>query len=114
MSDEILKDIMMRYRNIENEERGLKRLKIYRDDPDAPICINCEWCNQQGFLFSCVLAYIEDKDVGDQGLVYWKRKDKFKNNYGAPKKVSDCEDYNPLTLRAFANINGSDDRTHYL
>ena len=79
-----LREIMSAYRHLEND--------------DAPLCINCEWCIHQGFLFHCLLAQTENKAVGSYGIVYWKRKDKVKNYNDVPKTVEECDDYNPLAV----------------
>ena len=59
--------------------------------PDAPLCINCKYCEQNGFLFVCFMI-----DVGLYGMVYWYRKEKSKTYPNVPKKSEECDLFVPL------------------
>jgi len=57
-----LRELLRRYREIRNERAALQRAEIILGDPEAPICINCEHCVQQGVLFICPLYQLPEYD----------------------------------------------------
>ncbi len=77
------------------DRKGYRRGIIILNDPKAPICINCEYCEQKGFLFYCTqFQWPEDGlMVGlPGGIVYYHRKGCENRSYeNTPKTVTDCE-----------------------
>jgi len=97
---EELRHLVKELENIENERKAIQRLEIIKNDKKAPICINCKYCQQQGFLFICPLfALPEDGEaVGMMGgIIYYKRKGHESKTYeNTPKETEDCDQYIPL------------------
>ena len=84
-----------------DERKGLQRRYIIDSDPCAPLCINCRWCQQSGFLFHCPLFELPEdgKVVGNDGDVYYRRKGHKPKTYSnVPMKREDCEIFEPLIL----------------
>lgn len=80
------------YNKERDARRGLQRRNIIDLDPNAPLCINCRYCNQSGFLFECVLR-------DEIGIVYYRRKGHKSKTYpNAPMKREECKDFEPLLL----------------
>jgi hypothetical protein len=82
-----------------DDKRVIKRLPIIISDPDAPLCINCVYCEQQGFLFICTQFLLPEdgKVVGESGIVYYSRKGHISRTYlNTPMKGEDCELFIPL------------------
>ena len=78
------------YDKTRDDRIGLQRRPILDLDPNAPLCINCRFCQQKGFLFVCPL---------EEELVYYKRKGHKPKTYpNAPTKKEECENFEPLLL----------------
>jgi hypothetical protein len=97
-----LRELLRRYREIRSDGTALQRAEIILGDPEAPICINCEYCVQEGVLFICTLYQLPEYDervVGNFGVVYWKRKGRVKRYPNVPMRPEDCKTYSPLVPR---------------
>ena len=92
--------ILKELKNIEIDRKGFLRAEIILNDPKAPICINCEYCEQQGFLFYCTQFQLPEdgKMVGlPGGIVYYHRKGCRNRSYeNTPKTEGECELYAQL------------------
>jgi hypothetical protein len=94
-----LRELLRRYEEIRNERRALQRAEIILGDTEAPICINCEHCEQEGVHFVCTLYQLPEEDervVGSFGIVYWRRKGRAKRYPNVPMKPEECSTYSPL------------------
>lgn len=92
-------DALDNVEKIRHEKLLNKRLYITETDPNAPICILCEYCYQNGFLFECpIFSLPEDgKVVGMDGLVYYRRQGHKPKTYtNVPMKEEECEAFSPL------------------
>jgi len=76
-------------------------------DEDSPICVNCQACLHQGFLFICPLyMWPEDgKVVGQNGIVFYYRRKRIggilKIRYpNVPIKPGECESYQPMVPKS--------------
>ena len=86
---------------ISDERRGYQRSHIIDTDPNAPLCINCKYCQQKGFLFHCPIFELPEdgKVVGLHGIVYYRRKDRKPKTYpNVPLKNDECEIFEPLLI----------------
>lgn len=95
----VLKDKLDVLHRIDHEKKLNKRMYIIDTDPNAPICILCEYCQQRGFLFECpIFALPEDgKVVGQDGMVYYRRRGhKPKTYQNVPMRENDCETFEEL------------------
>lgn len=72
---------------IEEDRKLAKRVNILNSSPNAPVCLLCRWCYQQGFLFWCIIS---------EELVYYKRKNFSKSYEPMFKKESDCANFESL------------------
>ena len=69
--------ILQKLENLKTDRKGFHRKEIILDDTNAPLCINCKFCEQQGFLFICTqFQWPEDGRIAGLfgGIVYYKRK----------------------------------------
>ena len=90
------------YQTDKDERLVSQRLDKILKDLNAPLCVNCSHCMQQGFLFICLLfQYVEDgKIVGEHGRVYYYRAGHKPMTYlEVPLIPDDCEYYSPLIPR---------------
>lgn len=92
MPDKKLEELLKLHETIEALERIQdhkkldKRMYILDTDPNAPICIRCCHCQQQGFLFICALEV-----AGMTGIVYYKRRGHKPITYpDVPNKDNQC------------------------
>ena len=94
---------LVRKYDIKTEERRfLRRIRILISEKEAPLCINCVYCSQKGFLFKCGLFHLPEdgKVVGNFGYVYYYRKGHKPKTYpNTPKNEKECEAYKPLVPR---------------
>lgn len=98
---EKLKYFLAEYDKIKDEQRAYKRLYIMETDPNAPLCINCRFCQQSGFLFICPIFQLpEDGEVvGNLGIVYYRRKGHKSKTYpNVPTKPEECSVFKPLIV----------------
>ena len=90
-----LNKLMKQLSAFEIDRKGINRGKIILNDPKAPICINCEHCEQNGFLFICTQFQWPENGriVGlPGGIIYYHRKGCENRSYeNTPKTVADCE-----------------------
>jgi len=102
---EILRHLVKELNNVRNERTAIQRLEIMKNDKNAPLCINCQFCQQQGFLFICPLYSLPEdgKIVGMAGgIVYYQRKGHESKTYdNTPKETEDCDQYIPLLPKNF-------------
>ena len=98
-----LRELFKEYDYVVEQRRARDRSRMILD-PEAPICLNCRYCQHEGIYFVCPLyQWPEDgKIVGLNGIVYYYRKGKegtdfIKKTYdNVPMKPSDCEEYTQL------------------
>ena len=98
-----LRELLEEYEYNNEQIRAIKRSRLILD-PEAPMCLNCRYCQHEGIYFVCPLyQWPEDgKIVGLNGIVYYYRKGKggidfIKKTYdNVPMKPSDCEEYTQL------------------
>jgi len=98
-----LRELLEEYEEINEQRRAIKRSRIILES-EAPICINCGYCQHEGVYFVCLFyRWPEDgKIVGLNGIVYYYRRGKggtdfIKKTYdNVPMKPSDCEEYTQL------------------
>ena len=91
---EKLRDAMEALERIKDQRKLDKRMYIVDTDPNAPICIRCRYCQQEGFLFICPLFALpeDEKVVGLDGLVYYKRKGHKPKTYpNTPMNDNECD-----------------------
>ena len=104
MDEKILQKLqyfMAEHDKISDERRGLQRRYIIDTDPNAPLCINCRYCRQDGFLFHCPIFELSEdgKVVGMWGIVYYRRRGhKPKTYLNVPMKNDECEIFEPLLI----------------
>ena len=96
---ERLRYFLAEYERIKDEQKTLKRLTILQSDPNAPICIKCRHCQQEGPRFICPIYQLPEdgKVVGLNGIVYYYRRGhKPKTYQNVPRKSEECESFEPL------------------
>jgi len=96
-----LRYFLAEYERIKDKLTTLKRLPILKSDPNAPICIRCRFCQQQGFLFHCPIYELPEdgKVVGLFGDVYYYRRGHKPKTYSnVPMKSEECEAFEPLFI----------------
>lgn len=80
---------------IRDEQRAYKTLYIIDSDPNAPLCIRCAFCQQNGFLFICPIFV----DVGMDGIVYYRRRGHKSKTYpNTPMKEDECDIFVPIIM----------------
>jgi len=103
MDEQEIKRLVEKYWKTKGARRLYEhRLSIIKTDPNAPICIICEFCEQTGFLFHCTIYELpeeDEKSVGEFGNVYYWRKGRKPKTYpNTPQKSIECESFQPLPL----------------
>jgi hypothetical protein len=103
-----LRNHLDKLEKIEHEKKLNKRRHIMDTDPNAPICILCEYCQHNGFLFECsIFSLPEDgKVVGSYGHVYYRRQGHKPKTYdNTPMEEKECEMFSPLIPLTKEQIN---------
>lgn len=96
-----LRYFLAEYDKIKDEKKASKRLYIIDTDPNAPLCINCRFCEQTGFYFMCLIFQLPEigEVVGNFGLVYYRRKGHKPKTYpNVPLKSEECNAFEPLIM----------------